>query len=560
MGSPEKPIDVELGNLDPTVAITNGEKVDEQHHQNDESAPLQNNEKQEESTVGSQRFTGLKKEELMELADQPHWRRARWVLFLLFWFIWVGMLVAAILIVVWAPKCKPMPATQWYQDTVIYKADPQKLAGGLQGVAEKMDYFKELKTPLLLTGVVASDMKSVLNGENEAFKNVLTAANKLDQLPVLVEMPIDSVPISSDLFKASSAASCDAAPSEGACDFIEWSAAAAEGFVEFATAARKDKFYKGTANKAYINYNADYAHAYLKESIIEWKVKGVKGFEITDISQIGSGGYDMQKVITTSWDACNNSAALLVDGTSKDLLDLSASYTVSNESHPIGVPKPLFVYRSMAGSSLDKTVLKKNVETPREQSRMFHSYQNDGKTSAKSSLHLTLLNLALPGVPVLQSGEELADVGASFLWDTTPGKVSLNQTTLGDAGVLAHAATTNMIKKRTFDTLSKPSLRYDTQNNDTNFYFGPAVGSSDTLVSFCRKWDKKPAVIVLTNLAATDEEVNVDVKPCDEGLAKPVILATSSDKDGYKKDDTLELGIGKKTTIPSYTTLVLGLK
>jgi len=43
------------------------------------------------------------------------------------------MLVGAILIVVNAPRCKPEPQPQWYQDTVVYELNAKEFAGGLKG-------------------------------------------------------------------------------------------------------------------------------------------------------------------------------------------------------------------------------------------------------------------------------------------------------------------------------------------------------------------------------------------------------------------------------------------
>lgn len=61
-----------------------------------------------------QTFTGLTKEELMKYCNDPFWVRLRWVMFIAFWLIWIGMLVGAIVIIVGAPKCAhPSPKT-WY--------------------------------------------------------------------------------------------------------------------------------------------------------------------------------------------------------------------------------------------------------------------------------------------------------------------------------------------------------------------------------------------------------------------------------------------------------------
>ncbi|KAH8383258.1 hypothetical protein KR009_007601 [Drosophila setifemur] len=64
---------------------------------------------------GKPAFTGMSKEELMKYANDPFWVRLRWIFFVGFWAIWVGMLVGAILIIVGAPKCAAPQPLQWYK-------------------------------------------------------------------------------------------------------------------------------------------------------------------------------------------------------------------------------------------------------------------------------------------------------------------------------------------------------------------------------------------------------------------------------------------------------------
>lgn len=50
----------------------------------------------------------------MKYANDPFWVRLRWICFVGFWAIWVGMLVGAILIIIGAPKCAaPQPLSWW---------------------------------------------------------------------------------------------------------------------------------------------------------------------------------------------------------------------------------------------------------------------------------------------------------------------------------------------------------------------------------------------------------------------------------------------------------------
>lgn len=59
----------------------------------------------------------------MRFATDPFWVRLRWILFVLFWIIWIAMLVASIVIIVYAPKCPSPDPKQWWQKGPIYKVD-----------------------------------------------------------------------------------------------------------------------------------------------------------------------------------------------------------------------------------------------------------------------------------------------------------------------------------------------------------------------------------------------------------------------------------------------------
>lgn len=70
------------------------------------------------------KFTGLSKEELLQVAGTPGWVRTRWALLILFWLGWLGMLAGAIVIIVQAPRCKELPRQQWWQKGGIYRIQP----------------------------------------------------------------------------------------------------------------------------------------------------------------------------------------------------------------------------------------------------------------------------------------------------------------------------------------------------------------------------------------------------------------------------------------------------
>ncbi|KAF3845377.1 hypothetical protein F7725_008540 [Dissostichus mawsoni] len=67
------------------------------------------------------KFTGLSKEELMRVAGTPGWVRTRWALLVVFWLGWLGMLGGAVLIVLQAPRCRDLPAINWWNEGPLYQ-------------------------------------------------------------------------------------------------------------------------------------------------------------------------------------------------------------------------------------------------------------------------------------------------------------------------------------------------------------------------------------------------------------------------------------------------------
>jgi len=93
-------------------------------------------------------FQGLTKDELMKYANDPFWVRLRWILFILFWLVWVAMLVASVVIIVYAPKCPSPEPKQWWQKSPVYKVDlatfPTKAGetpGSLASLTKSLDYL-----------------------------------------------------------------------------------------------------------------------------------------------------------------------------------------------------------------------------------------------------------------------------------------------------------------------------------------------------------------------------------------------------------------------------------
>ncbi|VDN08717.1 unnamed protein product [Dibothriocephalus latus] len=101
--------------------------------------------------VASDECRLLSKEDLIRLdREQPVWRRIRIALIALFWIIWILLLAASVLIIVFSPKCPPRPTLQFWQSKVAYWLNPftfkdsdGDLIGDLNGVSEAADYIAD---------------------------------------------------------------------------------------------------------------------------------------------------------------------------------------------------------------------------------------------------------------------------------------------------------------------------------------------------------------------------------------------------------------------------------
>jgi len=109
----------------------------------------------------SDAFQGLTKEELMMYASDPSWVRIRWFLFILFWIIWTGMLAAAVVIIVLAPKCPSPDPKEWWQKGPVYTADLSTFKDGnpttFKDFEAELDYLVD-------TGVPAIYLPNILKG------------------------------------------------------------------------------------------------------------------------------------------------------------------------------------------------------------------------------------------------------------------------------------------------------------------------------------------------------------------------------------------------------------
>jgi len=95
-------------------------------------------------------FNGLGKDEVLKYADDPFWKRLRWILFILFCIGWLAMLLTAVLIIALAPRCPPRPDLKWYQTESVYQVIPESYKdsnddgiGDFKGLKDKFEHIED---------------------------------------------------------------------------------------------------------------------------------------------------------------------------------------------------------------------------------------------------------------------------------------------------------------------------------------------------------------------------------------------------------------------------------
>ncbi|KAM5138046.1 amino acid transporter heavy chain SLC3A2-like isoform 1-T5 [Mantella aurantiaca] len=191
--------DVELNEVDPEKQPMATEVEDPPVGEGNETNGVVKVKLEDEGEDGSraQKFTGLSKEELLKVAGTPGWVKVRWALLILFWLGWLGMLAGAVVIIVQAPRCRPLPVVEWWNKGPLYQlGDPETFQdsnadgfGDIGGIQEHLDSLSTLKVKGLVIGPLhvtsankISDTKlkeiDIKYGTMEHFKKLLEAARK----------------------------------------------------------------------------------------------------------------------------------------------------------------------------------------------------------------------------------------------------------------------------------------------------------------------------------------------------------------------------------------------
>ncbi|XP_066537626.1 amino acid transporter heavy chain SLC3A2-like [Hoplias malabaricus] len=427
------------------------------------------------------KFTGLTKEELMRVAGTTGWVRTRWILLVLFWLGWVGMLAGAVVIIVQAPRCKPIPEMHWWNEGPLYQiADVSTFSGdnGFKGVEEKLDSLNQLKVKGLILGPIHNvqlnqpstlDLKTInpVVGNEKGLNSLLERAHKKG-----ISIVLDLTP-----------------NYEGAAVWFNNAAAVAEQ---------------------------------LKAACAYWLHKGVDGFLMSDLGQIASTSAwpSIQAVVQTNATEESKKPALMGSVTSVSVDDAS-------------------LLLNHSGVDLLLTSLPDLTQTGIEQAQGINKlYSSHPQTSLGWSLsgrtlgpltsrapHVPIrlyqmLLFTLPGTPVFNRGDEVGlkeGEPLDIIWDLESTAEEKNETA---KAVRAERSEVRSFFKALSDLRGKE--RALLHGDFTSLY------SSASSLAFLRLWDQSERFITILNWG--DAPINMALTNSDLPAEARIRLSTDTEK------------------------------
>uniref|UniRef100_A0A8C5QXS7 Solute carrier family 3 member 2 n=1 Tax=Leptobrachium leishanense TaxID=445787 RepID=A0A8C5QXS7_9ANUR len=192
--------DVELNEMDPEkvpMAAVVGDSPAGGGEKNGVVKVKLEDEDDELGAGSSRKFTGLSKDELLKVAGTPGWVKVRWALLILFWLGWAGMLAGAVVIIVQAPRCRPLPVMEWWDKGPLYQiGSPETFQdsdgdgiGDIRGIHDRLESLSSLKVKGLVIGPLHVTAENNLAeteltkidpsyGTEEHFSQLISAAHK----------------------------------------------------------------------------------------------------------------------------------------------------------------------------------------------------------------------------------------------------------------------------------------------------------------------------------------------------------------------------------------------
>jgi len=177
--------------------IVENENADDSYHMEDHTKKFL---PKSDGLEKNPKFAGLSKEEVLAYSADPTWVKLRWILFIIFWFIWFALLGSAVAVVVITPSCPERPKMNWWQREVVYQVDVAKFKdsngdglGDLVGLLNKVNYFKDLgiQSLCLKDNILNKDLPKEFKAEFklDMTPRSLTKALGIHDLTVIMDVP-----------------------------------------------------------------------------------------------------------------------------------------------------------------------------------------------------------------------------------------------------------------------------------------------------------------------------------------------------------------------------------
>ncbi|CAG9533601.1 unnamed protein product [Cercopithifilaria johnstoni] len=168
------------------------------------------------------RSIGLTKNELEQYSNDPFWKVVRNAMFVLFWVAWVLMFLAAVLIVVFSPKCEAEKKPEWWRRHVSYQIFTPSFRdsnndgiGDFNGIREKLNDLRKIGIRTIwVTPVIAIqkddfiplDVIDFTNvderfGTKDDLKSLIDATHELE-MHFTMDLPVSTTSVSHKWFKS----------------------------------------------------------------------------------------------------------------------------------------------------------------------------------------------------------------------------------------------------------------------------------------------------------------------------------------------------------------------
>ncbi|XP_077598121.1 solute carrier family 3 member 2a isoform X2 [Stigmatopora nigra] len=443
-------------------------------------------------------FTGLSKEELMKVAGTPGWVRTRWVLLILFWLGWLGMLAGAIAIIVKAPRCKPIPEMHWWNNGPLYQiADVEAFSEGLEGVEKKLDNINQLKVKGLVLGpfhTVQADQPSTL-----LLKEIdPTVGSKKDLMAVLEKAHKKGISVVLDLTP------------------------------NYLGVVRQPWF--GSAH-------LDGVMASVQDAAAYWLEMGVDGIKLSDLDKAASGNLSQLLAVVKGNQTQDDKAKRMLMGVAEGLsaAELSQLLNVSGvdlalsdllESNRQGVQ----LANALDTLSADRGRLGWGFGATRQ-------LQMAQRAASRALIRLyQLLLFTLPGTPVFNYGDEIGlpaqyGIFPKMVWELE--KESKSEQS--NATVEAELREFSEVRKW-FKSLS------ELRGKERSLLHGDyqRLQSSASTLAFLRSWDQSERFVTAVNWGQAEETLSLALASTEFELPPSATVTLSTDPK-MEEESTVEL-------------------